>query len=404
MKKLRTVFIAFTSLGKNKLRSFLMMIGIVIGITAITIIVSMALGSKAQIMERVERFGFDTLMIRGQGARTHGTRGGGMRSSLKLDDAIAIDNFVDNLLAVSPMAFRWSVEIRSNSDILTSRLGAVTESFIDTWDWKMESGEFISSLDHDRLSRVVVIGPSVRDELFPGEDPVGQMLRIDNVSYEIKGVLGSMGSSAAGFDLGNQVFIPLNTYLRRVANTDVITGIRIKVRDTRKMDRTVEEIKEVLRDTHRIMPGDEDDFSIITPTQMQEWVEEVSGTFDILLLIVAGISLIAGGVVVANIMLISVNERRFEIGLRKSVGARKADIMVQFLFETVAVTLSGGFIGVLLGLGGAFLFGHFGETPVKISWEGMAIGLGFSILVGILSGIQPAKKAAGMSPIEALRS
>lgn len=404
MKKLRTIYISFKSLGKNKLRSFLMMIGIIIGITAITIIVSMALGSRAQILERVESFGVDTLMIFGQGAREPGQGRGRMSSSLTVDDAVAIQNQVGNILYVAPFSGRWNIDIRSNGDILTTRLTAVTEDYLGVWNLNMDIGDFISDMDHERLSRVVVLGPTVKEELFPDEDPIGQTIRIENANYEIKGVLGYMGSSPGGFDMGNTVLIPLNTYMRRVANIENVHGIRIKVRNIRQMDNVVEEIKEVLRETHRILPGDDDDFSIITPTEVLEWTESVSETFDILLYIVAGISLIAGGVVVANIMLISVNERKFEIGLRKSVGAKKSDILVQFLFETIAVTTTGGIIGVLLGLGGALLFEHFGENPVLISWEAIAVGLGFSIIVGILSGIQPAKKASGMSPIEALRS
>lgn len=406
MKKLRTIFIAFNSLGKNPLRSFLMMIGIVIGITALTIIVSMALGSKAQIMERLEVFGVDTIMIFGWPARGHGGGPRGrMTSSLKVDDALAIEKHVDNIKLVAPFSQRWRTEIRHDDIIYETRLSAVTAEFINVWNWKMESGEFITWMDNERLSQVVVLGPTVRKELFgEGENPIGTMIRINNSLYEVKGVLGDMAMSAGGMDMGNTVIIPLNTYLRRMANVDYLHGIRVNVKNRKLIDETVEELKKVLRDTHNILPGTDDDFSMITPTEMQSWIEEMSGTFDVLLLIVAAISLIAGGVVVANIMLISVNERKFEIGLRKSVGARKLDIMVQFLFETIAVTVTGGFFGVLLGLGGAFLFGEFGETPVSISWEGALIGLGFSVIVGLLSGIQPARKAAGLSPIEALRS
>ncbi len=405
MKKLKSMAVAFNSLGKNKLRSFLMMIGIIIGITAITIIISMALGSKAQIMERVERFGTDALNVFGMAMRAPGSGPRGRpTSSLKLGDAQAIEMNVDNISVVAPMSMRWGADVRFEDKYLRSMLSAVTEDFIHMWDWNMEYGDFITRLDDERLARTVVIGPTVKDEFFPEENPVGRTIKIENVPFEIKGVLAGTGQSAGGRDMGNTVIIPLNTYLRRVANTETIDGIRIKVKNSRHLDKTAEDIKEVIRESHGIMDGQEDDFSLITPTEVREFSEHISGTFNVLLIIVAGISLIAGGVVVANIMLISVSERKFEIGLRKSVGARKSDILMQFLFETIAVTVTGGAIGVLLGILGAFLFMQFGETPVAISWEGIAIGLGFSIIVGILSGIQPALKASKMAPIEALRS
>lgn len=405
MKKLKSMAVAFNSLGKNKLRSFLMMIGIIIGITAITIIISMALGSKAQIMERVERFGTDALNVFGMAMRAPGSGPRGRpTSSLKLGDAQAIEMNVDNISVVAPMSMRWGADVRFEDKYLRSMLSAVTEDFIHMWDWNMEYGDFITRLDDERLARTVVIGPTVKDEFFPEDNPVGRTIKIENIPFEIKGVLAGTGQSAGGRDMGNTVIIPLNTYLRRVANTETIDGIRIKVKNSRHLDKTAEDIKEVIRESHGIMDGQEDDFSLITPTEVREFSEHISGTFNVLLIIVAGISLIAGGVVVANIMLISVSERKFEIGLRKSVGARKSDIRTQFLFETVAVTVTGGAIGVLLGILGAFLFRQFGETPVAISWEGIAIGLGFSIIVGILSGIQPALKASKMAPIEALRS
>ncbi len=405
MKKLRSMVVAFNALGKNKLRSFLMMIGIVIGITAVTIIVSMALGSKAEVMERVERFGTDAINVFGMAMRAPGSGPRGRPvSSLKLDDALAIEQKVGNINFVAPMSMRWGADIRFEDKYLRSMLSAVTEDFIGMWEWDLEKGDFITRLDNERLARVVVIGPTVFNEFFPGEDPIGKTIKIENVPFEVKGVLADMGQSAGGRDMGNTVIIPLNTYLRRVANVETIDGIRIQVTDSKHLYETAEEIKEVIRENHGIMDGDEDDFSIITPTEVLAFSEHISGTFNVLLIIVAGISLVAGGVVVANIMLISVNERKFEIGLRKSVGARKIDILYQFLFETVAVTVSGGFIGVLLGILGAFLFKQFGKTPVSISWEGIAIGLGFSIIVGILSGIHPAVRASRMSPIEALRS
>jgi putative ABC transport system permease protein len=272
------------------------------------------------------------------------------------------------------------------------------------WDWDAITGEFITDEDMTNFARVCVIGPTVQKELFGTADPVGEHLRVGNVQFEIKGIMQAKGTSPAGGDMDDRIYIPLSTLMRRVANIDYITAIKIRLTSAKDMEKTAADIRELLRERHVLAAGTPDDFTITTPTEVTTMAKKVAGTFNIFLALVAAISLISGGVVVANIMLISVNERHKEIGLRKAVGARRKDIMLQFLYEAVAVTLTGGVIGIIFGAIGAKILEAVTQMPASISWESVVLGVIFSSLVGIIAGLQPAKKAAALQPIEALRS
>jgi putative ABC transport system permease protein len=244
----------------------------------------------------------------------------------------------------------------------------------------------------------------VQKELFGTANPIGERLRIGAVQFEIKGIMQAKGTSPAGVDMDDRIYIPLSTLMRRVANVDYLTAIKVRLKTAKDMDKTAADIKALLRERHKLAVGIPDDFTITTPTEVKKMAEKVAGTFNIFLALVAAISLISGGVVVANIMLISVNERRKEIGLRKAVGAQRKDIMLQFLYEATAVTLTGGVIGIILGAIGAKILEAIMQMPTSISWESVVVGVVFSSLVGIVAGLQPAKKAAALQPIEALRA
>lgn len=403
MKTGRIVKNAFVGLGKNKLRTFLMMVGVVIGITALTMVVAAALGAQERIIERVKQFGYETLMVRAGGDLERGAMTGGEVTSLKIEDAEAILAEVRSVVEVAPFNRRGRSDVVYQDKSANAPLFGVTPGWSIVWNWHVARGDFISEMDMEQLARVCVIGPTVQRELFGDMNPIGEVIRVGNVPFEIIGVMEERGISAGGGDMDNRVFIPLSTFMRRVANVDHIYGIRILLGSVRDVDRAVEEITALLRERHNIAPGVPDDFTVRSAEEVQAMVEGMLGTFNILLILVAGISLIAGGIVVANIMLISVNERRREIGLRKAVGARKKDITTQFLFEATAVTLTGGVIGIVLGGAGAVLLESITQTPTAISWISVAVGVVFSALVGIIAGMQPAKRAAALQPVEALR-
>jgi len=390
-------------LGRNKLRTFLMMAGVVIGITALTMVVAAALGAQERIVERVKQFGYETLMVRAGGEVERGAMTGGEITTLKIEDAEAILTEVRSVIEVAPFNRRGRSDVVYQDKSANAPLFGVTPGWSTVWNWHVARGDFISDRDIEQLARVCVIGPTVQRELFDDINPIGEVIRVGNVPFEIIGVMEERGISAGGGDMDNRVFIPLSTFMRRVANVDHIYGIRILLGSVRDVDRAVEEITALLRERHNLVPGVPDDFTVRSAEEVQAMVEGMLGTFNILLVLVAGISLIAGGIVVANIMLISVNERRREIGLRKAVGARKKDITTQFLFEATAVTVTGGIIGIILGGAGAVLLESITETPTAVSWISVAVGVVFSALVGIIAGMQPAKRAAALQPVEALR-
>lgn len=403
MKTGRIVKNAFVGLGRNKLRTFLMMAGVVIGITALTMVVAAALGAQERIVERVKQFGYETLMVRAGGEVERGAMTGGEITTLKIEDAEAILAEVRSVIEVAPFNRRGRSDVVYQDKSANAPLFGVTPGWSTVWNWHVARGDFISDRDIEQLARVCVIGPTVQRELFDDINPIGEVIRVGNVPFEIIGVMEERGISAGGGDMDNRVFIPLSTFMRRVANVDHIYGIRILLGSVRDVDRAVEEITALLRERHNLVPGVPDDFTVRSAEEVQAMVEGMLGTFNILLVLVAGISLIAGGIVVANIMLISVNERRREIGLRKAVGARKKDITTQFLFEATAVTVTGGIIGIILGGAGAVLLESITETPTAVSWISVAVGVVFSALVGIIAGMQPAKRAAALQPVEALR-
>lgn len=405
MKKSRVLKVAFKGLGKNKLRTFLMMIGIVIGITALTLIVSAGMGAQNRIMERVKKFGLDSIMVFSGGGREMGQPMSGQpTASLKLEDAVALKQEIGAIAEVAPFNRKAQAEVKFQEKSATTNVFGVTPSWAPVWDWDAAEGDFITDEDMANLARICVIAPTVRKELFGTANPIGEQIRIGNVQFEIKGIMQAKGTSPGGGDMDNRIYIPLSTLMRRVMNVDHISSVKIRLKSAKNMEKTAADIKSLLRERHKLASGAPDDFTITTPTEVTKMAEKVAGTFNIFLALVALISLITGGVVVANIMLISVNERRKEIGLRKAVGAKKKDIMLQFLYEATAVTLTGGVIGIVLGSIGAKIFEAITQMPTSISWESVALGVVFSSLVGVIAGLQPAKKAAALQPIEAMRA
>ncbi len=405
MKTGRLIKESFKQLGKNKLRSFLMMIGIVIGIIALTLVVSAGLGAQKRIMERVQKFGLDSLMVFSGGGREMGRPAGEQSiANLKLDDAEALRQEVREIKELAPFNRKSQTEIIFQEMHTTATIFGVTPEWAQVWDWTAREGDFIYAEDMDRMARVAVIGETVRQELFDGLNPIGEYIQAGNVQFEIKGIMEIKGTSPGGGDMDNRVYIPLTTYMRRVANVDYLAGIKVRLGSYKDIDKAAADIQSLLRERHRIAPGMPDDFTVRKPDEVKEMAESVAGTFNILLIIIAGISLIAGGVVVSNIMLMSISERTKEIGLRKAVGAQRKHILFQFLLESTAVTLTGGVLGIVLGVAGSRVMGQLTGMPVSVSWEIIAVGVLCSSLVGIIAGVQPAKKASELQPVEALRS
>jgi len=407
MKTQRMMGQALRGLNRNRLRTFFMMAGIMVGITVLTVVASAGMGARERIMDRVRVFGLENMMV-WAGGPTDQTRIGGTGSTvtatLKLEDAEAIRSEVSGVWEVAPFSRGGQTEVRWRDRSFESPVFGVTPEWTDVWDWYVDQGSFITHEDNELMARTAAIGPTVVRELFGDEDPMGQVIQVGGVPFEITGIMLEKGTSAGGGDMDNRVFVPLTTYMRRVANVNYLSAIRVQVEGLREMEPAAADIAALLRERHNLGPGIPDDFRVTTPTEVTAMVEEMQGTFNLFLILVAGIALVVGGVVVANIMLLSVSERRREIGLRKAVGARARYILGQFLMESVVVTFLGGIAGLLLGVVGNLLMERFTGTPALLTWHVMAVGVLFSTVVGLAAGLHPARKAAAMAPVDALRS
>ncbi len=405
MKTKRILLNALKNLAKYKLRSFLMMIGIIIGIIALTMVVSIGFGAKNLVMERVKKFGLESIMVNAStgSIMSQQSAQGQQITTLMLDDAESLKREIRTIKEIAPFNRRGNANINYFEKSTTAGLFGITPSWAYVWDWDVTEGEFISDEDMTSMNRVCLLGPTVQKELFGDKNPIGEQIQIGNVQFEVKGILVAKGSSPGGGDMDNRVMIPLSTFMRRVANVDYIAGIKILLNSSADISNTSAEITSILRERHSIADGIPDDFAVTTPTEVTKVAEKVSGTFNLLLALLAGISLISGGIVVANIMFISVNERKKEIGLRKAVGANTSDIMKQFLFEASAVTLMGGFAGIILGAVGAKVLNIVMQMPISISWGSILTGVISSTIIGLIAGIQPARRAARLHPIETIR-
>jgi putative ABC transport system permease protein len=404
MKTNRALKESLKGLGKNKVRTFLMMLGIVIGITTLTIIVSAILGAKSGVMGKVAKFGLDQIMINAGAGKIIGVPQDAPVTTLKVEDGEAVLAEVKNVKAIAPSLNSRALPIKSASGNTESTIVSSTPNWAEVWDTPAVAGDFISDEDLSGMARVAVIGQTVAKELFGADDPVGKQIRIRELPFTVKGVLQAKGTSPSGQDMDSRIVIPLSTGQKRLLNRDWIGMIKVVLRDPSKMNQSVEDIRNLLRERHNLQAGVPDDFSIITPKQVTDVATQVSSALGLFLIVISGISLIVGGIVVGNIMLISVGERKREIGLRRAVGAKKKDILSQFLFESVAVTISGGLVGVILGLAGGKVLSLFTKLAMVVSWEPFVLAFLFSGVVGILAGISPARRAASLDPVEALRS
>jgi len=324
-------------------------------------------------------------------------------TTLTLEDARAVREQIDGIEIVSPMAWRFRMSLKRGASQHQAVVWGVEPSWHEAWNWYVTAGEEISDQDVATMARACVIGDTVKHELFGEADPIGERIYINKVGLVVNGVLEKHGTSPIGSDFDNRVIVPITTAMRRVMNVDYVGAIRLITRDPSRMPEIGRAVRALIHDRHHITPPEEDDFRIITPMIVAKMARGISGTLSILLIALAALSLIVGGVVLMNIMLISVGERTREIGLRRALGATRADIFTQFLTESLAVTFLGMALGSALGWGVSLAVARTTQMPVVITWEPFALGAVFAVLVGTLFGVQPARRAAGLHPVEALR-
>jgi putative ABC transport system permease protein len=400
--------IAVRALRVNKLRSALTMLGIVIGVGAVIAMVAVGSGAQARVAEQIQSLGANIIIIWPGTVTQGGVRlGAGAQATLSEDDAWAIQRDVLLVQVVAPYGRGNAQVVYSNLNWFTGILG-VTPEYFAARDWEVISGRQLTQEEVDGASKVALVGLTVARNLFGDEDPLGQVIRIKKVPFTIIGVMDRKGQNTWGQDQDDQILIPLSTAKTKVlggnqAKGRAVGGITIKVREAALMKEAEQEIRELLRQRHRLQSFQEDDFNLRNLSEVLQSQEAASRVLTTLLAAIASVSLLVGGIGIMNIMLVSVTERTREIGLRMAVGARGRDILTQFLVEAVTLSLIGGAIGVGFGLLASHAIAYFAEWRTLLQLDAILLAFGFSAAVGIFFGFYPARKAAGLNPIDALR-
>lgn len=392
---------AWASLIANKLRSLLTMLGIIIGVAAVIALVSIGNGVKQDIENSISSLGSNLLVVLPGAPRTPGARSSqGSMKSLKISDYEAIAK-LEGVKAASPMTNGSYVVIYQNKNWTTSVAG-VNSNFQDVNNWTMTSGRFFSDKNVQNRERVAVVGQTVVKNLFADEDPVGKEIRVKNIPFRVIGVLKSKGNGTMGNDQDDTVLIPYTTSMERVEGIDYLRRVYVVAKDDGGIDRLQADIENLLRVHHNIKDTNLDDFNIQNMKSIMETVAQTTGTFTLFLGAVAAISLVVGGIGIMNIMLVSVTERTREIGVRKALGATYSVIVTQFLIEAVVISLMGGFIGIAFGIGASKVIGMVSGMSTIVSVPTIIMSFAFSMAIGLIFGIYPARKAAKLNPIDAL--
>ena len=392
---------AWASLIANKMRSILTMLGIIIGVAAVIALVSIGNGVKQDIQNSISSLGSNLLMVMPGAPRTPGMRPSqGSMKSLKVSDYQAISK-LDGVKAASPYTANSYVTIYQSKN-WTTTVSGVSSNFQDVNNWTMAEGRFISSKNVENRERVAVVGQTVVKNLFAGEDPVGKEIRVKNIPFRVIGVLNSKGNGTMGNDQDDVIFIPYTTAMERVEGVDYLRMVYVVASDDNGIDRLQSDIENLLRVRHSIKDTNLDDFNIQNMKSIMETMEQTTGTLTLFLGAVAAISLVVGGIGIMNIMLVSVTERTREIGIRKALGATYFVIVTQFLIEAVVISLMGGLIGIALGIGASKLIGLASGMSTVISVPTIVLSFAFSMAIGLVFGIYPARKAAKLNPIDAL--
>lgn len=403
MLVVESIIIALDGLKANKLRSLLTMLGIIIGVGAVIAMISIGMGVRDKVENSIAGLGSNLLMVTpGTGSAPGVRQAAGSNTSLNIKDAQAIAREVPGASKVAPSVNRQYQVVFGNQNWITNVQG-VTPEFSAVRSIDVQSGRFIMPQDVDTRDRVAVIGSTVATTLFGEVSPLGQSIRINKAPFIVVGVLESKGQSASGSDQDDTVIVPLTTAQERLMGISYINLISIQADNKEVIDQAQRDITALLRARHRLGPNAADDFTVRNLVSIMATAQEATGTITLLLGNIAGISLLVGGIGIMNIMLVSVTERTREIGIRKALGARYANILLQFLVESVVIGVTGGLIGIGLGIGASYTISYLAGWNTVISWGAVVMAFGFSLGIGLIFGIYPARKAALLDPIDALR-
>ena len=392
--------LALGSITGNPLRSFLTILGIIIGVAAVITMMTLGSGATKQVTSDIEGLGSNLVMV----VTGSGMRMGGQAVSrpFRIADAGAIQDQVANIRAVSPSSQKRLVAVQGNQNWTTSVTG-ILEDYFEVYEWTFADGRPLSSGEIRSGIAACVIGETVRQELFGALNPIGEHIRLNSVSCRVVGLLAPKGQSSFGTDQDDLVLMPLRTLQRRIAGSDDVALIALSVRDGASLNLVKRDITYLMRERRRISPGEDDDFSVRDMTEISDMLTSTTTILTMLLGAVAGVSLLVGGIGIMNIMLVSVTERTREIGIRLAIGARKGDVLLQFLVEAVVLAALGGLIGVLLALAASWWLAELIGIPFTPDVSIIALSFAFSAFVGVGFGYFPARRAANLNPIEALR-
>ena len=408
MKKLMMVLrVAVSSLTIHKMRTILTMLGIVIGVAAVISLVAVGQGAQAQVLSQFQSLGSNLVTV--SPMQSFGFRTSGLQTSstaLTMADVKAIEALADSVSLVAPV-YSSNATATYGGNTTSTSISGVTEAYATVRNQTVSLGRFITTADNDKTAMVVVLGPTVVEDLFGSTsvNPVGETIRISRQNYEVIGVLTSKGSNGPN-NQDNVIMMPLRTAQLKLggAGTTTVNTINLQVRSADEMDLAQAQATAIMRARHGLAAGADDDFLVRNQADLLSSVEETSGTFTTLLGSIAAISLLVGGIGIMNIMLVSVTERTREVGLRKAVGAKRGDILVQFLTEAIVISALGGLIGVALGVGGAQVIAPLlGASSAVVTGQSVVLAVAVSLAIGVFFGLYPANRAAGLNPIEALR-
>lgn len=394
---------AFEGMLSNKLRTFLTMLGIIIGVGAVIAMVSLGLGMQEKVKENISSMGSNLLIVMSGGRTANGQRiASGSGAHLTYDDAKAIEKNVDGIKYVAP-GVQSSYQLVAGNQNWNTQVQGMTPNIIDIRNYTIKTGRMYTEKELTSRDRVCVIGQTVADNLFPEGDPVGKTVRINKAPFRVVGVLNSKGQSSMGQDQDDVVFVPLTTAMQRLMGITYIRNITIQCENENTIEQVQSDVVTLLRQRHKIRTGEDDDFSVRNLAEIIKTAQETTGSITLLLAIIAAISLLVGGIGIMNIMLVSVTERTREIGIRKALGATYHDILLQFLVESMVIGVTGGTTGMILGTIVSVIAARIIGWPIVISVLATIISVVFSVGIGLFFGLYPAKKAALLDSIDALR-
>ena len=397
-----SIEVALEGLAANKMRAALTMLGVIIGVGAVITMLAIASGAKEQQMARIQQMGTNVLMVMAGQSRRGAVRGGfGRVEKLTLQDAEAIAARCPSVVTAVPET-RQNMQVKYLNQNTNTTIFGTSSDYPSVRNYSVQEGRFFTEQEVKGMRKVAAIGATTAKNLFGNSSPVGKFININGIQFKVVGLIAPKGSTGWN-DPDDQIFIPVTTAMRRVFGVQNIRSISVQAKSMALTAQASEEVRALLRKRHKLTNDMEDDFYLGNQAEIMEMAEEASRMFTLLLAGIASVSLLVGGIGIMNIMLVSVTERTREIGIRKALGARRKDIMLQFLVESLVLSLFGGIVGILLGVAGSSLLSRSPEWSVSVSVQSIVLSFSFAVIVGIFFGLYPAWQASRLDPIEALR-